>query len=141
HTGDADTPERMREKLAFLDAAAERLAALRAAGRHVVLTGDLNVGHREFDIKNWKGNLKKAGFLPEERTWFDRLFADGWALRLSEADCADALAVPGVTGFSPMPGRTMRGWALLPPEMVADDATLEPWVQRALDFAASLPSK
>ena len=69
------------------------------------------------------------------------LFADGWALRLSEADCADALAVPGVTGFSPMPGRTMRGWALLPPEMVADDATLEPWVQRALDFAASLPSK
>jgi len=78
HTGDADTPERMREKLAFLDAAAERLAALRTAGRHVVLTGDLNVGHREFDIKNWKGNLKKAGFLPEERTWFDRLFADGW---------------------------------------------------------------
>lgn len=78
HTGDADTPERMREKLAFLEAMADRMQALRTAGHHVVLTGDLNVGHREFDIKNWKGNLKKAGFLPEERAWFDRLFADGW---------------------------------------------------------------
>jgi len=33
------------------------------------------------DIKNWKGNLKSAGFLPEERAyldlWFDELgFAD-----------------------------------------------------------------
>jgi len=78
HTGDADDPERMREKLAFLDAMAARMRALRGEGRHVVVTGDLNVGHREFDIKNWKGNLKKAGFLPEERAWFDRVLADGW---------------------------------------------------------------
>ena len=69
------------------------------------------------------------------------LFRDGWALRLSDADCTDALAVPGITGFSPMPGRTMRGWALLPPEMVADDAVLGSWVQRSLEFAASLPPK
>jgi exodeoxyribonuclease-3 len=78
HTGDADSPERMAEKLAFLDAMAARMTVLRDAGRHVLLMGDLNVGHRELDIKNWKGNLKKAGFLPEERAWFDRLFADGW---------------------------------------------------------------
>jgi exodeoxyribonuclease-3 len=78
HTGDADDAERMREKLAFLDAMAARMRALRDAGRHVVVTGDLNVGHREFDIKNWKGNLKKAGFLHEERAWFDRVLADGW---------------------------------------------------------------
>jgi len=30
------------------------------------------VGHREFDIRNWKGNVKKAGFLPRERAYFDR---------------------------------------------------------------------
>lgn len=37
-----------------------------------VVTGDLNVGHRELDIKNWRGNRKKAGFLPRERAYFDR---------------------------------------------------------------------
>jgi exodeoxyribonuclease-3 len=36
--------------------------------------GDFNVGHRELDIKNWKGNLTKAGFLPEERAYFDKWF-------------------------------------------------------------------
>lgn len=78
HTGDAEVPTRMAEKLAFLDAMHRRLEVLRVSGRHVVLTGDLNVAHREVDIKNWKGNLKKAGFLPEERAWFDRLFSHGW---------------------------------------------------------------
>jgi exodeoxyribonuclease-3 len=78
HTGDADSPERMAEKLAFLGAMADRMTSLRDSGRHVLLMGDLNVGHRELDIKNWKGNLKKSGFLPEERAWFDRLFAAGW---------------------------------------------------------------
>jgi exodeoxyribonuclease-3 len=78
HTGDAEVPTRMAEKLAFLGAMARRLETLRRSGRQVVLTGDLNIAHREVDIKNWKGNLKKAGFLPEERAWFDRLFALGW---------------------------------------------------------------
>jgi exodeoxyribonuclease-3 len=79
HTGDAESPERMSEKLAFLAAATKRLEALRADGRHVLLTGDLNVAHREIDLKNWKGNLTSAGFLPEERAWFDELFdVHGW---------------------------------------------------------------
>ena len=77
HTGEADTP-RQAEKYRFLDAARARLDALAADGRHVLLCGDLNVAHREEDLKNWKGNLKKAGFLPDERAWFDRLFAAGW---------------------------------------------------------------
>ena len=79
HTGDEESPERMSEKLAFLAAATKRLEALRTDGRHVLLTGDLNVAHREVDLKNWKGNLTKAGFLPEERAWFDDLFDRlGW---------------------------------------------------------------
>jgi exodeoxyribonuclease-3 len=76
HTGEAGTPRQL-EKEAFLDAAAARLAALAADGRHVLLTGDLNVAHREADLKNWKGNLKKSGFLPQERAWFDRLLDGG----------------------------------------------------------------
>ena len=78
HTGDAESPTRMAEKLGFLDAAGRRLDAVRALGSLVVLTGDLNVAHREADLKNWKGNLKSAGFLPEERAWFDAMFARGW---------------------------------------------------------------
>jgi exodeoxyribonuclease-3 len=79
HTGDADSTERMEEKLAFFDAMTERMQTLRADGRHVLVTGDLNVGHTELDIKNWKGNRGKAGFLEVERAWFDRWFAElGW---------------------------------------------------------------
>jgi exodeoxyribonuclease III len=76
-TGLADTP-RQEEKHRFLDAVSSRLAELAADGRHVLLTGDLNVAHREVDLKNWKGNLEKAGFLPEERGRLDRLLAAGW---------------------------------------------------------------
>jgi exodeoxyribonuclease-3 len=78
HTGDAEDEARMSEKLSFLDAATTRLEAIRATGRHVLLTGDLNVGHRELDIKNWKGNRGKAGFLQCERGRFDRWFDLGY---------------------------------------------------------------
>jgi len=95
HTGDAESPERMREKLAFLDAAADRLQKLRRSSTHVLLTGDLNVAHREIDIKNWKGNLTSAGFLPEERAWFDRLFDQfGWV------DVGRSLGGPGPGPYS-----------------------------------------
>jgi exodeoxyribonuclease-3 len=78
HTGEADTP-RQDEKYRFLDAARDRMLALAADGRHVLVCGDLNVAHREADLKNWKGNLKKSGFLPAERAWLDRLLGDdGW---------------------------------------------------------------
>ena len=76
HTGEAGTA-RQQEKEAFLEAATARLGTLAADGRHVLLTGDLNVAHREADLKNWKGNLKKSGFLPQERAWFDRLLDGG----------------------------------------------------------------
>jgi exodeoxyribonuclease-3 len=65
--------------MAFLAAVQARLTALAADGRHVLLTGDLNIAHTEADLKNWKGNLRKSGFLPRERAWFDRLFGElGW---------------------------------------------------------------
>jgi exodeoxyribonuclease-3 len=55
---------------------AGRLPDLGAEGRLAVVTGDLNVGHRTLDIRNWKGNVKKAGFLPKERAYFDRFVGD-----------------------------------------------------------------
>jgi exodeoxyribonuclease III len=45
-----------------------------ADGRYAVLTGDLNVAHTVDDLKNWKGNRGKAGFLPAEQAVFDGWF-------------------------------------------------------------------
>ena len=78
HSGEVDTPKQV-EKYKFLDAMTARMDALRADGAKVVVLGDLNVGHTELDIKNWKGNLKNAGFLPEERAYFDTMMhKQGW---------------------------------------------------------------
>lgn len=71
NSGEADTPKQV-EKYKFLDAMAERLPKLAEHNPLSLVVGDLNVGHRTLDIKNWKGNVKRAGFLPEERAYFDR---------------------------------------------------------------------
>jgi len=56
------------------------LEDLRAEGRQIVICGDWNIAHQEIDLKNWKGNLKNSGFLPEERAWLSRVFDEqGWA--------------------------------------------------------------
>jgi len=73
HSGEVDTPKQV-EKYKFLDAMTERLPLLQEHNELAVVVGDLNVGHRELDIKNWRGNRKKAGFLPQERAYFDRFF-------------------------------------------------------------------
>ena len=72
HSGEADSPKQV-EKYKFLDAMMERLPQLVEHSELAVVLGDLNVGHRKFDIKNWRGNVKRAGFLPEERAYFDRI--------------------------------------------------------------------
>lgn len=76
-TGEAQT-ERQLEKERFLAAIAARMAALCDEGRDAVVCGDWNIGHTENDIKAWKANQKKAGFLPAERQWVTDLLATGW---------------------------------------------------------------
>lgn len=78
HSGEVDTPKQ-DDKYRFLDRMLVRLPELAEHSKYAVVTGDLNVGHTELDIKNWKANRKKAGFLAEERAYFDRFFGDiGW---------------------------------------------------------------
>ena len=72
HSGETDTPKQI-EKYKFLDAMLARMPQLAAHSEHALVLGDLNVGHRTLDIKNWRGNKKHAGFLPEERAYFDRI--------------------------------------------------------------------
>jgi len=73
HSGEVGTPKQV-EKYKFLDAMTARLPELAAHSKYALVVGDLNVGHTTLDIKNWKGNVKRAGFLPEERAYFDRFF-------------------------------------------------------------------
>ncbi|MGE4368733.1 MAG: exodeoxyribonuclease III [Burkholderiaceae bacterium] len=66
-------------KFVFMEHFFAHLKQLAQAGRNVVLCGDWNIAHKEIDLKNWKGNLKNSGFLPEERAWLTRVFDElGW---------------------------------------------------------------
>jgi exodeoxyribonuclease-3 len=67
--------ERQQAKFRFLDEMDPHLAALKQT-RDFVLCGDVNIAHREQDLKNWKGNRKNSGFLPEERAWMTKLLSE-----------------------------------------------------------------
>lgn len=70
---------RQQAKFHFMEKFYPHLKRLRAAGREVVLCGDWNIAHHEIDLKNWRGNRKNSGFLPEERAWLTRVFDElGW---------------------------------------------------------------
>lgn len=71
HSGEAGT-SKQDAKFEFLEIMSAQMSALGNKSTAAVVVGDLNVGHRTLDIKNWKGNLKNSGFLPEERAYFDR---------------------------------------------------------------------
>ncbi len=44
----------------------------------VIVCGDMNVAHKEIDLKNPKSNVKNAGFSPQERAAMDKLLASGF---------------------------------------------------------------
>jgi exodeoxyribonuclease-3 len=65
--------DRQAAKFRFLAELRPHLLALKSGGREVVLCGDVNIAHQEIDLKNFKGNKKNSGFLPEERDWMSTL--------------------------------------------------------------------
>ena len=65
--------ERQLAKFRFLAAVYPMLMQLKGQ-REFILVGDINIAHKAIDLKNWKGNQKNSGFLPEERAWLDKLF-------------------------------------------------------------------
>jgi exodeoxyribonuclease-3 len=89
----SSSPERQEAKFRYLEAFMPHLIELKRSGREIVLCGDVNIAHHEVDLKNWKGNLKNSGFLPEERAWLTRLFSEiGYVdvYRKLEPDTTDA---------------------------------------------------
>lgn len=80
HSGSTKPGEEatMEAKYAYLERTTARLAELAAADVPAVVAGDINIAHTQADLKNWKGNLTSAGFLPAERAHLDRWAELGW---------------------------------------------------------------
>jgi len=68
--------ERQQYKYVMMDRFEPLLQAMIDSDREFIICGDWNIAHKKADIKNWRGNQKNSGFLPEERQWFDWLFAE-----------------------------------------------------------------
>jgi exodeoxyribonuclease-3 len=70
---------RQKMKFRFMEVFFPLLKKLRAEKREFILCGDWNIAHKEIDLKNWRGNRKNSGFLPEERQWLTQVFDElGW---------------------------------------------------------------
>ncbi|MEE9574985.1 MAG: exodeoxyribonuclease III [Gammaproteobacteria bacterium] len=70
----SSSEERQTIKYDFLDRFMPVLEKYRNQKRNYIVCGDWNIAHKEIDLKNWRGNRKNSGFLPEERAWMDKLF-------------------------------------------------------------------
>jgi len=70
----SSSEERQIIKFDFLDRFILVLKKMCRQKREYIICGDWNIAHKKIDIKNWKGNQKNSGFLPEERSWMDNLF-------------------------------------------------------------------
>nr|WP_225973217.1 exodeoxyribonuclease III [Nesterenkonia natronophila] len=136
HSGEVGTP-RQDHKMRFLQYMSEHLPQLAQRSDHVLVLGDLNVGHTKLDIKNWKGNVKNSGFLPEERAFFDTFFGDA-----GYVDVARSLAgeVDGPYTWWSYRGKAFdndTGWRIdyhmATPELAG--RAVNPQVDRAADYS------
>ena len=64
---------RQELKYQFMSKFESYLKKMKKRNKPVLICGDWNIAHKEIDIKNWKGNKKNSGFLPEERSWIDKI--------------------------------------------------------------------
>jgi exodeoxyribonuclease III len=95
--------ERQAAKFRFLAELYPRLLALKQS-RDFVLCGDINIAHQEIDLKNFKGNKKNSGFLPEERAWMSQLLREK-----AEADAAEAeAAIEELTARTGAPAESVQ---------------------------------
>jgi len=74
----SSSAERQAVKMSFLERFLPFIKRLKTHGRDIILCGDVNIAHQKIDLKNWRGNQKNSGFLPEERAWMDDFLAAGF---------------------------------------------------------------
>ena len=131
--------ERQAAKFRFLAEFYPRLLALKQS-RDFVLCGDINIAHQEIDLKNFKGNKKNSGFLPEERAWMSELLREN-----AEADAAEAeAAIEELTAQQGAPAQSLRAagggvvdvYRLLQPHTT--DAAYTWWSNRGQAYAKNV---
>src|SRR5690348_3631491 len=59
---------------------------------------------------------------------FAGLHTSNMVVRLPEAPLREFLALDGAKPFEPMPGRPMKGYAVVPPALLADKPALSAWL-------------
>jgi exodeoxyribonuclease-3 len=76
----------------------------------VIFCGDLNVAHKDIDLKNPKNNTRNAGFTIEERTSFDNIIESGFVDTFREFESGGG----HYTWWSYMPGVREKnvGWRI-----------------------------
>jgi len=121
--------ERQAAKFRFLAEFYPRLLALKET-RDFVLCGDVNIAHQEIDLKNFKGNRKNSGFLPEERAWMTELLRDA-ELANEAADELTQRTGPSVKG-----GGMVDVYRKLQP--TATDAAYTWWSNRGQAYAKNV---
>ncbi|NND00396.1 MAG: exodeoxyribonuclease III [Gammaproteobacteria bacterium] len=86
--------QRQEFKIDMMSRFENKLLELADSGRQCIVCGDWNIVHKKRDIKNWRSNQKRSGFLPEERQWMDWLFNDPEPEILTEKN-AESRRQPG----------------------------------------------
>ena len=129
--------ERQAAKFRFLAEFYPRLLALKET-RDFVLCGDINIAHQEIDLKNFKGNKKNSGFLPEERAWMSELLREN-----AEADAAEAHEAideltnhAGEPDMQPAGGGMVDVYRMLKPHTT--DAAYTWWSNRGQAYAKNV---
>ncbi|TLU98989.1 exodeoxyribonuclease III [Dyadobacter luticola] len=69
---------RQAVKFKFLEDFYEWASELRKTRPNLIICGDYNIAHTEIDIHDPVRNKKSSGFLPEERAWMTKWFANGY---------------------------------------------------------------
>lgn len=75
----SSSPERQAVKFDFMERFLPVLKKLHSERRDYIICGDWNIAHKAIDLKNWRGNQKNSGYLPEERAWMNEVLNKlGW---------------------------------------------------------------
>lgn len=88
------------------------------------------------EVKPMFGNV--AAFV--HGNMFMGLFGSDVGLRLAEADREELRGIAGSGDFGPA-GRPMKEYVAVPAAWRDDRATLDTWVERALEHVAAMPPK
>jgi TfoX/Sxy family transcriptional regulator of competence genes len=62
-------------------------------------------------------------------------------VRLSEQDGVILMKAKGASGFSPMEGRPMRGYIVMPSSWAKEPGKARSWVAKSLEWTSKIPPK